>query len=160
MRNTRLRTALTVLVLGSVSPLLSGTQARPNFTGTWKQNNQLTTPIGVTDRIYTETIDHVDPILKVRVSVESGPMRFIDDRTYTTDGRPQSSTAGTRERTTTAAWEGVELVVETVERATTGGVTITREKWVLSPDGRTLTKMRNVRGPDGETDARMVLEKQ
>jgi hypothetical protein len=60
----------------------------------------------------------------------------------------------------TAAWEGVELVVETVERATTGGVTITREKWVLSPDGRTLTKMRNVRGPDGETDARMVLEKQ
>ena len=160
-RTTSARAGLISLLLVSVSPLLAGTQPPPNFTGTWKQNNQLTTPAGTTDRIYTETIDHAGTILKVRIRAISGPGMLMDDRLYTIDGRPHSSPTGSGERTATARWDGATLVVETVDQAKTGDVTRTRrETWVLSQDGRTLTKTIQIRDGAGENDVRMILEKQ
>lgn len=81
-------------------------------------------------------------------------------RTYTTDGKPITSSDREGDRIATVVkWDGATLVFETGEKEKAGSL-FTRETWTLSADGKTLTKKIHRSGPRGESDQTFVLEKQ
>ncbi len=140
---------------------LGRAETRPNFAGTWKQNNEKSTPSRSSGfRSYINRIEHKDPDLRVATIIarEGGESTF--ERTYTTDGKEQKATDREGDEfMTTVKWQGAALVFETVEKER-GNTITTRETWTLSADGKTLTKTIHRSGPRGESDQKYVLEKQ
>jgi len=161
MRDLALTLLATAAVLAADSaPILGQLRTqRPNFSGTWKQNNLLTTPAGVTDRTYTETIEHLTSTLKIHVNIKSTPGAAVYDRTYQIGGAPAKTSTADYERTTTATWEGSSLVVVMVQKDADSTTTV-RETWSLSDDGAVLTRLRHTTGSEGTTQSTQVLEKQ
>jgi hypothetical protein len=163
MRHLLPRLLAAATIIATASPPIYASEGalrqKPNFSGTWKQNNQLSTPVGVTDRVYTETIDHQDPVVLVRVNIESTPVAIVYDRSYRTNGLPTTTRTAEYERTATAVWQDSTLAIVIVEKDAHGTTTI-REVWRLSNDGTVLTRTRNVEGTRGARQSRMVLEKQ
>jgi hypothetical protein len=148
--------ALTLLLVGAAA-----TQDKPDFTGTWKQDNSKSTVRPGSTMQYSNKIEHRGPTLTVTTIMDFGdrpPTPY--SRTYTTDGKPsKSSDREGDEFTTTVKWEGKTLVFQTGEKEKSGSIT-TREVWTLSGDGKVLTKKRHTSGPRGESDQTYVLEKQ
>ena len=134
---------------------------KPNFSGTWKQNNEkskLNRPS--TLKSYVNKIEHKDPNLKVVTTLVGDRGEYTYERSYTTGGKEQV----TKDREgdefhTTVKWEGKTLVFETSEVERERKLTTT-EKWTLSEDGKTLTKVRRTSGPRGDLENTYVLEKQ
>ncbi len=149
-----------VMVLGLLFCVKATAQNKPNFTGTWKQDNSRSTVRPGSSYQYTNKIDHQDPNLTV-VTIFSGGNRPDSSltRTYTTDGKPSvSKDREGDESTTTVKWKGNALVFETTEKES-GGEIKTVENWTLSDDGKTLTKVLHTSGPRGESDRKYVLER-
>lgn len=140
-------------------------QPKPNFSGTWKQDNARSTfanqpaPISVTD-----TITHQDPSIHLTQTVV-GPQgdSVTSEHDYSTDGREQSGKSRNYTEKTAVKWEGNALVF-TNTRDYNGREVIIRERWELSPDGKTLTKERSSPVSKGvakaEVKQKFVLEKQ
>ena len=136
-------------------------QTKPDFAGTWKQDNSRSTVRQGSTTQYSNKIEHHDPSLTV-TTIFSGSSRPDSSftRTYTTDGKPAvSKDREGDEFTTTVKWKGNALVFETTEKEG-GGEVKTIETWTLSEDGKTLTKVLHTTGPRGESDRKYVLEKQ
>lgn len=145
---------------------LAFAQPKPNFSGTWKQDNarcnfaRLPAPISVTD-----IISHKDPVLHLTQTVV-GPQgdSVTSERDYSTDGREQTGKSRNYTETTAVKWDGNTLVF-TNTRDYSGREVLIRERWELSSNGKTLTKERF--SPLSKTDAAkaevkqiFVLEKQ
>ncbi len=161
MKGKIAQASLLVLVLALASTIAALAQTKPNFTGTWKQNNAKSTVRPGPTYQYVNKIDHQDPNLTV-TTVFSGGNRPDSSytRTYTTDGKPTvSKDREGDEFTTTVKWEGDTLVFETVEKERGANIS-SRETWNLSEDGKTLAKTLHSSGPQGERDQKYVLEKQ
>jgi hypothetical protein len=142
-----------------LSPAIA--QTKPDFTGTWKQDNSRSTVAPGWKLEYSNTIEHVDPKLVVSTRLAGGdrpPSTY--SRTYTTDGKPSVSTDREGDQISTVVkWEGGALVFETGEKEKAGSL-FTRETWTLSDNGKTLTKKIHRSGPRGESDQTYVLVKQ
>lgn len=149
-------------VLAAVlSALLVLAQSKPNFSGTWKQDNAqssfggLPAPISVTD-----IITHQDPTIHLTQTVV-GPQgdSITSEYDYSTDGREQPGKSRNYTERNTVKWEGNSLVFES--KRDYGGREITiRERWTLSADGKSFTKERTTRSPKGEVRQVFLFDKQ
>ncbi len=140
-------------------------QPKPNFSGTWKQDNarsdfgNLPAPISVID-----IITHKDPVLHLTQTV-IGPQgdSVTSEHDYSTDGREQAGKSPNYTEKTVVKSDGNALVF-TITRDYSGREVIIRERWELSSDGKTLSKERSpaVAKTGTKTDVKQifVLEKQ
>ncbi len=149
------------LVLALLITCVAGAQSRPNFTGTWKQDDSRSTVRPGSTLKYSNKIDHQDPKLSKTTIMDYGdraPTTYT--QTYLTDGTPNKSSDREGDTiTTTVKWEGTTLVFETGEKEKAGSL-FTRETWTLSEDGGTLTKKIHRTGGRGDSDQTYVLVKQ
>ncbi|MGI8741165.1 MAG: hypothetical protein ACR2NN_01080 [Bryobacteraceae bacterium] len=149
------------LVALLVVATLAYAQPKPNFSGTWKQDNaksnfaNLPVPISVTD-----VITHKEPSLHLTQTIV-GPQgdSVTSEHDYATDGREQTGKSRNYTEKNTVQWEGNSLVF-TNKRDYNGREVLIREVWILSPHGKTLTKERFTPGAKGEVKQTFVLEKQ
>jgi hypothetical protein len=115
--------------------------ANPNFSGTWKQNNERCVPQRTGD--VTLQIDHRDPNLMVETTAvrRAAPARHAVQR-YTTDGRTSISTgADGDEFHTSITWSGPSLVFA-VEEHEDGRILLSQETWTLLENGAVVQRVR------------------
>jgi len=134
-------------------------QARPDFTGTWKQNMEKSPTKSSWLKSYVNKIELQDTSLKVVVTMVGDRGENTYTRTYTIGKEETSQDREGDQFTTTVKWEGSTLVFDTVEKERNGTLT-SKEIWTLSDDGKTLTKNIHRSGPRGESDQKYILEKQ
>lgn len=144
-----------VTLLSCVPLVLAAAQAQthPDFSGTWKQNNeQSKLAKRASTAQYVNKIAWHAPDLHVTTVTENWRGEYAYSRVFTVDGQPHTGrTRNGEDKQTTVRWDGESLVFETVEaeRKTT-------ETWRLSGDGKVLTKILK----RGDTEQRYVLDKQ
>jgi hypothetical protein len=124
--------------------------ANPNFSGTWKQSNERSTPARTGD--VTLQIQQLDPELTVETTILRGSAasRHAVQR-YTTDGKTSISTgADGDEFHTSAVWSGQALVFS-IEEHEDNRVILSRETWTLIDDGTALERRRERDGGGKQT---------
>jgi len=129
---------------------------KPNFTGVWKRGQGASTAV--------DNIEHQDSDLKIAFTSQftAGSMGggLSGTVSYSTDGVERTGKTSTgRQSWTTVNWQGPSLVILQVVKDGYR-VTVTRETWTLSQDGRTLTKDRRTIDMDGVTENTQVFQKQ
>jgi hypothetical protein len=146
------RAILPIVVLSVVS---ASAQERPDFTGTWQQDTGSPTSVNV------ETIVLNGPEIKIDSRGSEGPFGswWSLDRSYRIDGTERYRATGRRESWVTVNWQGVVLVFQWVIRDGLR-VTVTRETWSLSDDGKTLTKLKRTISPEKVDDQKSVFRRQ
>jgi len=144
------RTLLALLLAVLVAPAGVCSQARPDFSGTWKQSNERSVPGRMGD--VTLHIDHHDPELTVETTILRGsdaPRHAV--QRYTTDGKASVSTgADGDEFHTSIVWSGQSMIFS-VEEHEDGRIMLSKETWTLIENGAALQRVRErVNGsPDG-----------
>jgi hypothetical protein len=139
---------------------MAQSQAKPNFSGTWKVNvaksdfGALPAPDSQTDQI-----THQEPDLKLHVA-QSGQMGEMNyDAVYSTDGKEATNTVNGNVFKSTLKWDGDDLSIDT--KGSFGGNEFTaKDRWTLSEDGKTITVQRHLASSMGETDQKILFEKQ
>ena len=135
-------------------------QAKPNFSGTWKENVSKSDhgplPAPESD---THTITHEEPNLKINIasSGQMGDMKY--DIAYTTDGKECTNSVNGNDFKSTVAWDGDALVIDTKGKFGETDFTA-KDRWGLSEDGKTLTITRHLTSAMGEADQKIIYEKQ
>jgi hypothetical protein len=142
----KLQIRLCILLLSAI-PVAAWTQAAPDFSGLWKQDNDRCQPKRSGD--VTLRIEHHDPELTVETSISrnsANPRHAVQK--YTTDGRASVSTgADGDEFHTSVVWKDSSLVFS-IEEHEDGRILHSKETWLLIEDGATLEKIREQ--PNGE----------
>ncbi len=150
------------LALALLLAAVASAQFKPNFTGTWKQDDSRSTVRPGSTLKYSNKIDHQDPKLTKTTTLDYGdrPATTYTD-VYWTDGRQNKTTDREGDTITTRVkWEGNTLVFETGEKEKAGAL-FTRETWTLSEDGKTLTKkIHRTGGRGSDSDQTYVLVKE
>ena len=136
-----------MLLLFSVLTVAAWAQTGPDFSGTWKQDNDRCQPKRSGN--VTLDIEHHDPDLRVETSISRGSATSGHAvQKYTTDGRVSVSTgADGDEFHTSVVWKGSSLVF-TIEEQEDGRILRSQETWSLIENGATLQRTRE--RPDGE----------
>jgi hypothetical protein len=125
-------------------------QSNPDFSGTWKQSNERSTPRRMGN--VTLKIDHRDPELTVATTILRGsasPRRALQQ--YSTDGKVSTSTGADGDQFhTSIVWMGQSLVFM-VEEHEDGRVLRSQETWTLIENGAALERVREPLSgsPDG-----------
>jgi hypothetical protein len=132
------------LFLGGLFLLLAPTSfcvpPKPNFSGTWRQDNERCTPKRTGD--VTLHIDHRDPDLVVETTALRSSGRQHAVQRYRTDGQASTS-IGTDgdEFHTSITWSGASLVFK-VEEHEDGRILLSTETWALLENGAALQRVR------------------
>jgi hypothetical protein len=146
-RNFSIRPSILILVLLCIVSSAALAQARPDFSGVWKQDNERSLPRRNGD--LTLRIEHRDPELIVETSMSSntGASRHAVQK-YTTEGKVSISTgADGDEFHTSVVWKDSSLVFS-IEEHEDGRILMSTETWFVIEDGVTLEKVRE--RPDGQ----------
>jgi hypothetical protein len=139
------RTLLVLLLAGMMGS--SGICLQPNadFSGTWKQSDERSTPARTGNVILH--IDHRDPDLTVVTTIQRGsaaPRHALQH--YTTDGKSSISTgADGDEFHTSVVWSGQGLLFS-VEEHEEGRIILSQETWTLIENGAALERCRERAG--------------
>ena len=134
-------------------------QVKPNFSGTWKQNNEKS-KLAPDAPVWIHKIEQKGTYLNVTTTITGSRGVSSHENAYTTDGKKQiTKDRGGDSLTQSVEWEGNTLVFLAVEKER-GHTLTTREVWTLSDDDRTLVKTRHLIGPRGVTDQKYVYDKQ
>lgn len=157
MKKRLLSCAVFVLLLGLAAAAQS--QAKPDFSGTWKQNLEASPTKSAWLKSYVNKIDQQDDTLKVTTTTAGDHGERTYDHTYVIGKEEKSQDRDGDQITTVVRWEGSSLVFETVERERDATKT-SKATWTLSADGKTLTKIIHRSGSKGEPDQQYILEKQ
>lgn len=147
--------ALTAFAFGAAQA-----QAKPNFSGTWKLNNDKSEfgPMPAPEKMVM-TITHAEPNLNVKTAQSGGQGDMEYEAKYVTDGTETTNTIGPMEAKSTCKWDGDALKI--VTKLNLGGSDVVIDgKWVLSEDGKTIVNSAHVTTPQGELDIKYVLDKQ
>ena len=150
---------LASILSGQSSPITSS--RRPNFTGTWKLNLQLSGPVmprGLEALVID--IDHRDPVIrsaeirKVAGKVTKGASSAtIDGIEHVTQSAPQKSVKEKK-------WWSADALMMHWEMTEDGTTYISDIKQTLSGDGMVLTMSERYREPGMERIRDWVFEKQ
>lgn len=141
------RNLLGILLLSAITPT-AWAQARPDFSGQWKQDNDRCQPKRNGD--VTLRIEQHDPDLTVETLISRNPASSRHAvQKYTTDGMASVSTgADGDEFHTLIVWKNSSLVFS-IEEHEDGRILQSKEAWSLIEDGATLERVRE--RPNGET---------
>jgi hypothetical protein len=131
-------------------------QAKPDFSGTWKQSNERSTPKRKGN--VTLQIDQRDPELTVETTIlraSSAPRHAV--QRYTTDGKVSVSTgADGDEFHTSIIWSGQSLVFS-VEEHEDGRILFSKETWTLIEKGSALQRVRERLNASAGGDEKQTL---
>jgi len=149
LKLTRVITFFALLItinLCSATGLTQNKKEKPNFTGLWKINNNLTTFQGkwaeISDRFQFEVV-HEGATFKLLTRLEEDGVYVLkNERTYYTDGRGETN--GKEVSTTT--WNGKSLVtkLELKNTAETDRKS-TKIEWTMSKDGKRMVESESSR---------------
>src|SRR5215472_12870550 len=103
-----------VACLGAQFSELSNAQARPNFSGTWKQNMEKSPTKSSWLKSYVNKIELEDMNLKLTTTTVGDRGERTYDRTYVIGKEEKSQDREGDQHTTIVKWEGNTLVFETV----------------------------------------------
>lgn len=138
----------------------AGAQTAPNFSGTWKmiaeRSDFGTMPAPAS---LEQTVTHQDPQLRVKRTQIGDFGEWVNDFTFTTDGKPCRNMAGQIEINSNVRWQGPSLVFDSTMDFQGSAVKV-QDIWSLSPDGSQLTIDRVLKGDRGESKATIILLKQ
>lgn len=148
-----------LLAMAIVCVTLATAQARPDFSGTWKQNMEKTPTKSSWLKSYVNQIELQGATLKVTTTTVGDRGERTYTRTYTIGKEETSQDHEGDQFTTNVNWQGDTLVFDTVEKEHESTL-ISKEVWRLSDNGKTLTKTIHRSGPRGESDQTYILEKQ
>jgi len=131
-------------------------QVKPNFSGTWKQNNEKSN-LAPDAPVWVHKVKQKGAELKVETTITGSRGVSNHENTYTTDGKKQM----TKDRDGDALTRSVKAIrLSSWQWRKSGHTLTTREAWTLSDDGKTLVKTRHLIGPRGVTDQKYVYDKQ
>jgi hypothetical protein len=150
------RTLLVLLLAVLMAPAGICSQAKPDFSGTWKQSNERSIPQRTGN--VTLHIAHRDPELTVETTVIRGSAapRHAEQR-YTTDAKISVSTgADGDEFHTSIVWSGQSLVFS-VEEHEDGRLILSRETWTLIENGAALQRVREGLNPSPDGAGKQTL---
>jgi len=146
------RLLLALLPVLLLVPAGSCAPQHPDFSGTWKQNNERCVPKRAGDVTLRINQRDNDLIVETTAVRNSGAPRHAVQR-YTTDGKTSVSTgADGDEFHTSILWNGQSLAFS-IEEHEDGRVILSRETWTLIENGAALQRDREIL-PDAAEGAR------
>jgi hypothetical protein len=134
-------------------------QAKPNFSGTWKQNLEGSPTKSAWLKSYLNKIDQQGDTIKVTTTTSDDHGEHTYNYTYVIGKEEKSQDHDGDEITTVVKWEGSALVFESVEKER-DAIKTSKATWILSDGGKTFTKTVHRSGPKGESEQKYILEKQ
>jgi hypothetical protein len=153
-----------ILLAGLLGTCAGAAGIKPDFSGTWKLNNDKSTKDSTPDRVYTCEIHQTGDTLTVSTKSTPPPVIAPIDGTFTANGKLLVDKSVKHYHYTRVIWEGATLIIEIVDKEskkdTAKVLGAVRESWVLSHDGKTLTKFRQNAANGKTTDETYVFEKQ
>lgn len=157
-----------IFLTGLLCALAGAASVRPDFSGTWKLNNDRSTQDGTPDRVYICEIHQKGDTITVSTKATPAPAVAPIDGTFTAKESASAKVVVDKSsphyHTTRAIWEGSTLIIEIVDkessRQTAKVLAAIRESWVLSANGKTLTKFRQNASNGKVGDQKYVFEKQ
>ena len=159
-----LRISKWILLAGLLCALAGAAFVKPDFSGTWKLNNDKSTQDGTPDRVYTCEIHQKGDTITVSTKATPAPAIAPLDGTFTANGKVVVDKSAPHYHTTRVIWEGSTLVIEIVDKEsrkdTAKVLGAIRESWVLSADGKTLTRFRRNAANGKVVDQKYAFEKQ
>ncbi len=151
-------------ILMSVAALALATslaaQSKTDFSGNWTLNvtkSEFGPMPGPSTR--TDVIEQTDAALKDAVT-QAGPQGDVNaTANYDLGGKETTNQLGPLSVTSTLAWDGSDLVVNSKSNFQGTDVTL-KAVWTLSADGKTMTQNTHISaGGLGEFDQKMVFDK-
>ncbi len=131
----------------------------PDFSGTWRLSAEESDFAGKSaPKEKSEVIQHKDPSLTENVKQVDDDGSRTGVYQYMTDGQQTTNSAFGQQNTSTASWDGQDLVIHTTSRV--GGKTSAfNDRWTLSLDGSILTVRRHYEGEGIRSDQMLVYHK-
>lgn len=129
------------ILLLSAATTLAWSQAKPDFSGQWQQDNDRCQPKRTGD--FSLHIVHHDPLLTVESTItrKDNPVRHALQK-YTTDGKVSISTGADGDEFRTAVlWQDNSLLLAMDEHED-GRILVSKETWSLLDNGATLEMVR------------------
>lgn len=117
---------------------------KPDFSGTWKLNNNKSAQDGPADRVYIESVAQTKK--SITIATKAAGVTNVLDGTYPIKETFHTEKQGKNYRSTRAYWETRTLVFELRDsdskKDTAKVLFYVRESWTLSPDGKVMTRFR------------------
>lgn len=137
-------------VLAALAALPVPAQTPPNFTGTWKLQQDPATASSNAPRDVVFFIEHKEPRFKYTATGTSGFMPFREAYEFTTDGRAPADPSTV---SVSANWDGQTLVMKYLKR----GELIATVRLRCSPDGKQMIREADI---DANHQVREVYDRQ
>jgi hypothetical protein len=106
----------------------------------------------------TDSVEHKDPQLKIRVKETTARGDIDATVTYFTDGRESTNVVMGNPLKAVVKWEGQTMFLHTWGDFG-GREIVVDDRWSLSGDGRTLTVRRLFKSPERSAEQTIVYEK-
>jgi hypothetical protein len=156
-----------ILLAGLFCAMTGVAAPRPDFTGTWKLNNERSERDGPADRVYILEIQQQKSTIQITTKATPPPTGIVLEGTFkigTQTSKPVVEHPNGHYHSTRVFWENTTLVFEVIDREGSGvkskATNVIRESWVLAGDGKTFTKFRRTPGSGKIVDQKYVFEKQ
>lgn len=153
-----------MLLGGALCLLAVAGMAPPDFSGTWKLNNDKSTPDGPADRTYICVVKQDRSGVTVSTTATPTPPQPPLDGRFDFKDKPVATKHGDQYHSQRVFFEGATLVFEFVDRRgpekKPTEVKAIRESWVLSADGKLLTKFRRTAANGKVIDQKYVFDRQ
>ena len=153
-----------ILLTGLLCALAGAAGVRPDFSGTWKLNNDKSTKDATPDRVYICEIHQKGNIVTVSTKATPVPAIAPIDGTFTANNKLVVDKSFPHYHYTQTNWEGATFIIQIVDKEsrkdTAKVLGVSRESWVLSADGKTLTKFRRNAANGKTVDQKYMFDKQ
>ncbi len=159
-----MKTSKWILLAGILCAVAGAAGLRPDFSGTWKLNNDKSTRDATPDRVYICDIQQKGDTITVSTKSTPAPVVAPIDGTFTANGKLVVDKSSNHYHYTQTSWEGATFIIQIVDKEskkeTAKVLGAIRESWVLSADGKTLTKFRRNAGNGKVVDQKYTFDKQ
>ena len=153
-----------ILLTGLLCALAGAAGVRPDFSGTWKLNNDKSTKDATPDRVYICEIHQKGNMVTVSTKATPVPAIAPIDGTFTANNKLVVDKSFPHYHYTQTNWEGATFIIQIVDKEsrkdTAKVLGVSRESWVLSADGKTLTKFRRNAANGKTVDQKYMFDKQ
>ncbi|MGA3017994.1 MAG: hypothetical protein ABSF62_12810 [Bryobacteraceae bacterium] len=153
-----------ILLAGLLCALAGAAPVKPDFSGTWKLNNDKSTKDATPDRVYICEIHQKGDTITVSTKATPAPAVAPVDGTFIANNKLVVDKAFPHYHYTQTNWEGATLIIQVVDKEsrkeTAKVLGVIRESWALSADGKTLTKFRQNAANGKTVDQKYTFDKQ
>jgi hypothetical protein len=153
-----------ILLAGWLCAWAGAADIRPDFSGTWKINNDKSTRDAPPDRVYICEIHQKGDTITVSTKATPAPAIAPIDGTFTANNKLVVDKSLPHYHYTQTRWEGATFIIQIVDKeskketARVLGAVV--ETWVLSHDGKTLTKLRQNAANGKVVEQKYTFDKQ